>query len=110
MKRQGFPLEGLTFDETGWRLNDVPLAQASQAQKLRLCVAIGCVINPRIKIMLIRDGAWLDDERLALLDELARKNGMQVIVERVGKSDAGAVIIEDGEVLGMSDGTTVAAE
>lgn len=105
-----FPVPGLSFTEHGWRFQDVPISQASQAQKLRLGVAFGCVLNPRIKLMLLREGSLLGDEMLKLLGELAVEYDCQVIVERVGTRDPGAIIISDGEVVGVSDGHVVAAE
>jgi hypothetical protein len=96
-----FPVDGLSFDDDGAgpMLNDVPLAQASQAAKLRLSVAIGAALNPRIKVMLIREGAFLDDNSLQLLSELAEQHGCQCWVERVGTGDKAAIIIEDGEIV-----------
>lgn len=94
-----FPVPGLGFsDDVGPTLNGVPLKQASSAEQLRLSVAIGAALNPRIKVMLVRDGSLLDDASLRLLAELAAATDSQVFVERVGTHDAGAVIIEDGEV------------
>lgn len=98
-----FPIEGLGFDDVGPTLHGVPLAQASQAEALRLSVAIGAALNPRVKVMLIREGSRLDDEGLALLAKLAEETGSQLWIERVGTKDAGAIIIEDGEVVGASD-------
>lgn len=94
-----FPIEGLGFDDAGPTLNSVPLAQASQAEALRLSVAIGAALNPRVKIALVREGSRLDDDGMALLEQLAKETGLQVWVERVGTGDAGAVIIEDGTVV-----------
>jgi len=94
-----FPIEGLGFDESGPTFNGVPLAQASQAERLRLSVAIGAALNPRVKVMLIREGAFLDEESLKLLGKLAEETGSQIWVERVGTGDAAAIIIEDGSVL-----------
>lgn len=93
-----FPVEGLGFDETGPTLNGVPLEQASQAEKLRLSVAIGAALNPRLRVILVRDGSVLDDEAMRLLAELAQANDLQVWLERVGDKDPGAVVIEDGMV------------
>jgi predicted nucleic acid-binding Zn-ribbon protein len=93
-----FPVPGLGFDATGPTLNGLPLEQASGAEKLRVSVAIGAALNPRVRVMLVRDGSLLDQESLALLAELARAQDCQVLLERVGSADDGAVIIEDGMV------------
>lgn len=95
-----FPVSGLGFDELGPTLNGVPLAQASQAERLRVSVAIGLALNPALKVLLVRDGALLDDESMALLAQMAAEADAQVWIERVGKGDPGALVIEDGEVEG----------
>lgn len=95
-----FPVPGLGFDDSGPLLNGVPLAQASAAEKLRVSVAIGAALNPRIKIALVRDGSLLDDDSMTLLAKLAAENDMQCWVERVSDKDEGAIILSDGEVLG----------
>lgn len=98
-----FPVEGLGFDELGPTLHGAPLEQASQAEKLRLSVAIGAALNPRLRVMLLRDGSVLDDDGMRLLAELAQAHGLQLWCERVGDRDASAIIIEDGMVRGAGD-------
>lgn len=93
-----FPVPGLGFDETGPTLNGIPLAQASQAERLRVSVAIGAALHPRVRVMLVRDGSLLDDNSMRLLAELAAETGSQLWVERVGEQDESAIIIEDGLV------------
>jgi len=100
-----FPIAGLGFDDSGPTFNEVPLAQASQAERLRLSVAIGAALNPRAKIMLIREGSLLDEKSLALLSEFAEQSGAQCWIERVtGPGGApGHIIIEDGCVVGEEE-------
>ena len=94
-----FPIEGLAFDESGPTLNGVPLAQASTAQKIRLSVALGFALNPRLKVLLIREGSSLDDDSLKLLAELAEQAGGQLWIEKVSSDGKGcSVVIEDGEI------------
>lgn len=101
-----FPVEGLGFDEeAGPTLlapdgRPVPLAQASMAQKLRASVAIGAAMNPRVRVCIVRDASLMDEDSLKLLCEVAREYDFQVWLERVGNKDPGAIIIEDGEILG----------
>lgn len=93
-----FPVPGLGFDETGPTLEGIPLSQCSQAERLRVSVAIGAALNPRVKVMLVRDGSLLDDNSMALLAQLAQETESQLWIERVGDRDESAVIIEDGMV------------
>lgn len=91
-----FPVPGLSFTDQGVLFKGFPLAQASTAAGLRLSVAIGCAMNPKLRVMFIRDGSLMDDKSLALLNDLAEEFDAQVWIERVGTKDKTAVIIEDG--------------
>lgn len=93
-----FPVAALSFSDSGVLLNSLPFEQASAAEQLRVSVAMGMAMNPRLKVLLIRDGSLLDDNNLALLGDLAAKEGCQVWVERVGKGKEVSIVIEDGEV------------
>jgi DNA repair exonuclease SbcCD ATPase subunit len=93
-----FPVDGLSFDDSGVLLNGLPFSQASQAEQLRVSVAMGFAQNPGLKVLLVRDGSLLDGNSLNLLDQMARDHDGQVWIERVGEGDQCAVIIEDGVV------------
>lgn len=93
-----FPIEGLSFADSGVLYKGVPFEQASGAEKLRISVAIGAALNPKLRVALVRDGSLLDGDNMKLLRELALEHDMQIWVERVGHGDKNAIIIEDGEV------------
>lgn len=92
------PVPGLSIDGEVVQFNGIPLAQASSAEQLRVGVAVACAMNPKLKIMIIRDGSLLDDESMSMIAEMAVEHGAQVWVERVGKDKFSTVIIEDGAV------------
>jgi hypothetical protein len=92
------PVPGLGYDEDGVTFNDVPLAQCSQAERLRVAVAMAVARSPELRVILVRDAALLDSDSLRLLCELASEHDAQVWMERVGDGDDGAIVIEDGEV------------
>lgn len=92
-----FPVEGLAFGDAGVLYNGIPFAQASTAAKLRVSVAVGLALNPALKVLLIREGAFLDADNLALVGQLAEEAGAQIWIERVGTDGVG-VVIEDGRV------------
>lgn len=94
-----FPIPGLGFDETGPTMNGVPLEQASHAERLQVSVAIGAALNPRLRIILIREAAYLDENAMRMLAEFARDHDYQFWLERVGTKDESAIIIEDGTVV-----------
>ena len=93
------PVDGLTFDTDTVRHNGIPLAQISQAEQIRVGVAIAAATNPEIKIVRITDGSLLDHESMAELAKIAQERDLQVWVERVGDGGQGAIVIEDGEVV-----------
>jgi energy-coupling factor transporter ATP-binding protein EcfA2 len=93
------PVPGLSFGENGLLLNGFPLEQASSAERMRLSVAMGFALNPRLKIMAIHDGSLLDDDSMRLLEQLCAEHGGQLLVERVGTESDVGILIEDGEVV-----------
>jgi DNA repair ATPase RecN len=102
MKAVKYPIDGLSFDETGVRYKGKPFTQASDAEKLTVAVAIYSARNPEIRAMILRLGSLLDDASLELLNDLAEKHQLQVLLEIVQHGDedypAGAIVIENGEV------------
>lgn len=94
-----FPVDGLSVSESGEVLfNGLPFSQASGAEQLRVSVAIGLALNPKLRVLLIRDGSLLDEEGLGLVAELAAQADAQVWMERVETDGHVSVIIEDGMV------------
>lgn len=91
-----FPVPGLSFSDDGVLLNDLPFDQGSSAEQLRVCVAMGLAMHPKLRVLLIRDGSLLDDNSLALLEQMVEEHDAQVFVERVSKGAECSVIIEDG--------------
>lgn len=99
-----WPVPGLGFNETGPTINGVPFEQASHSERVRISAAMAvCAArrrNPAMSVILIRDGALLDKESLAALDEEMRRLDVQALVECVGDAGDGGFIIEDGEAKG----------
>jgi hypothetical protein len=93
-----FPVEGLSFNDKGVMFNGIPFNQASAAQRLRVSVGMGIALNPKIRVMIVRDASLLDEDNMQLVAELAEQHDMQVWMERVGDGEEVAVVIEDGEV------------
>lgn len=94
------PAPGLTITEDGIDLNGHPFTQASQAERLRVALAIAAAADPTVRVAVIRDASLFDDDSLAAIAEWATANDYQVFLEVVG--DAGGVVIEDGAVKAVS--------
>lgn len=93
-----FPVDGLALDEGGVMLNGLPFSQASHAEQLRVSVAMGLAMNPKLRLLLIHDGSLLDEKNLALVSDMADKAGAQILMERVSVDARTSVVIEDGMV------------
>jgi DNA repair exonuclease SbcCD ATPase subunit len=99
IKNAKYPVAGLSVDASGAAMfNDLPLEQASSAEQLRVSVAIGLALNPKLRVLLVRDGSLLDEDSRALLLHLAQENDAQVWIEQVGTQGDVSVVIEDGMV------------
>jgi DNA repair exonuclease SbcCD ATPase subunit len=93
-----FPILGLSFDDDGLLFNSIPFSQASSAEQLKISVAMGFALNPKLKILLIRNGSLLDPDALRMVAEMADANDGQIWIERVSTGEEVSVIIEDGAV------------
>lgn len=91
------PITGLSVVDSVVRYNDVPLSQCSQAIRVKVSMAIAMAMNPRLRVILIREGALFDNKNLKLIADMAKDNNFQIWVERVGEGETG-IIIENGEV------------
>lgn len=91
-----FPVPGLSFDQGGVTLNGIPFSQASAAEQLRISAAMGLAMNPKLRVLLIRDGSLLDADGLKVLAEFAELNDAQIWIERVADGSKVGVVIEDG--------------
>lgn len=93
-----WPVPGMSFDDKGVTLNDLPFEQASSAEQLRTSVKMGFAANPELKVAFIHDGSLLDDKSMALVAEEVAAAGGQCWMERVGTDDASAIVIENGAI------------
>lgn len=93
-----WPIPGLAFSTSGVTYNEIPFEQCSSAEQLRVSLAIGMALNPKLRVLLIRDGSLLDSKSFAEVESLAGKNGYQVWIEQVDESGKVGIVIENGEV------------
>lgn len=95
-----FPVDGLGFSlDGGLTLGGVPFEQASQAQRMRVSLAVAMSRTPAPPMLFISDASLLDSKSLAAVREMAEARDVQVMLERVG-SEPGSVVIEGGRVVG----------
>lgn len=94
------PVDGLTIDdESGLlMLNGSAFADTSTGAQIRTGIEIGAALNPELRLMIIRDASLLDATNRAIIDELAKKHGLLVLLELADESGDVGVILEDGLV------------
>ena len=93
-----FPIGGLSINENGVTYSDIVFSQCSQAERLRVSVAMGLAMNPELRVLLIRDGSLLDKDNLEMISEMAKDADAQIWIERVGEGEECSIIMVDGEV------------
>lgn len=99
MEAVKFPIQGLSFKDEEVLFNGLPFEQASMSEQIRSSVAIGLAMNPKVKVLLVRDGNALDSNSRKALAEQAAAAEAQVWMELVAESKDGvSVLIEDGHV------------
>ncbi len=96
--QEKMPVPGLSLDGDEILLNDIPLIQASSAQKLTLCLEIGAALNPTLRTIFVHNGEKLGRKSRLVLAEWATKRGMQIVMEirTDGEPGWGGVTIENG--------------
>lgn len=98
VRKAKMPVDGLEFGEDMVLFNGQPLDQASQAEKIRVSVAIAAAMSPKLKVAIIKDGSLLDKKSWALLEQFAIEHDLQVFVETVDSTRPTAIVIEDGTI------------
>lgn len=93
------PVEGLSWTEDAIALNGIPFSGLSTVEQLSLSARIGMALSPDLRVMLIRDGGLVDDEKFEALRQLAADEGYQIWMETAGKGHSpDALVIEAGEL------------
>lgn len=100
IERAKMPIAGLGIGDGEVLYNALPFSQASNAEQIRVSMALAMASNPKLRVLRISDGALLDDDSLQLVAEEAEKHGFQVWIERVDTSGKVAVVMEEGEATG----------
>lgn len=103
VKQANLPIDGLQLTEDAVLFNGIPFEQASDAEQLRVSIAIAGAMNPQLRVIRVRDGSLLDDEAMKVLEEYANTNDLQIWIERVDSSGEIGVVIEDGRVANVAE-------
>lgn len=97
MSQAKYPVEGLSITDDDIFFNGIPFKQAASSEQIRVSVAIGLALNPKLRVLLVRNGNMLDQTSLAALTKQAEDADAQLWLEWVTESKDGvSVLIEDG--------------
>jgi DNA repair exonuclease SbcCD ATPase subunit len=92
------PVKEISFGDGQVLISGVPFNQASDAEQLRVSLAIAMALNPKLQVIRVRDGSLLDDDSMKIVEQMANEKDFQVWIERVDGSGNVGFVMEAGEV------------
>jgi len=100
LEQLNFDIENLEIKNGELLYNNIPLSQSSSAEQLKACTEIAIKTIPKdgLRVILIRDGNRLDSNNFKILEELSRKNDVQIIIERVDETGEQGLYMENGVI------------
>lgn len=93
------PVDGLEITVDGILFDGIPFDQKSQAERIKISMAVAMAANPQLKVIRITNGSLFDRENLKLIQQLAEERDYQVWIELVDDTATVGFYIEDGEVV-----------
>lgn len=93
------PIEGLSWDEDKVLYNNIPYDQISSAEQLKVSMAIAMAANPKLRMLIIKDGSLLDKDNLKVIAEMTKGQDFQAWIEKVSDDNKTGIVIEDGGIL-----------
>lgn len=95
------PIKGLSFADNDILFNEIPFIQLSTSEQIQVSMSIAMALNPRLRIIIIKNGSLLDSDAMKKIYDLAHENNFQIWLEKVADTpDGNSIFIEDGEVYG----------
>lgn len=92
------PVPGLTLGEEKLLYNNLPISQCSAAEAITIGLTIGMKMNPKLRVLRIKDASLLDEDSLAVIRKLTADHDFQIWLECVDSSGKVGFYIEDGTV------------
>lgn len=93
-----YPIEGLLLSDDCVIFNGIPFSRLSTGQQIRVSTAIAMKLNPKLKIILIREGSLLDASGKAEIFSIAKDNDYQIFIEEVDETGEVGFFIQDGSI------------
>jgi len=93
------PIEGLAVSDDDILFGGIPFAQLCTSEQIKISMSIAMALNPRLRVVIIKNGSLLDSDAMTAIKKLAEENDFQCFVERVAdKPEENCIYIEDGMI------------
>jgi DNA repair exonuclease SbcCD ATPase subunit len=99
LEKASIPVPGLSFNDGELLYNDIPLDQASDGEKLMISLSISMALNPKLKVLRIKDGSLLDVKNRAIISKTVKDKNYQLWYESVGSDSKVGIVIEEGNIV-----------
>ena len=100
IERAKMPMEKLGIGDGEVLYDGLPFSQASNAEQIRVSVALAIASNPQLRVLRIMDGSLLDSKSLDMIEKMADEHDFQIWIERVEAGGKVGIVMEDGEASG----------
>ena len=100
-----FPIAGLGITEQFVTYENKPFSQLSHGEQIVVSTAIAMVLNPKLRVMFVRDGSLLDQAGTDALIKLAKEKDYQLFMEKTVESGKNGFYIEEGEIVSVKGET-----
>jgi DNA repair exonuclease SbcCD ATPase subunit len=96
------PIPGLEMTDDKLLYENHTFENVCESSKLKISIYLCMAMNPKLKIILIRDGSLLDKDSLKEIENMADKEDYQIWIEKIAdekdKDDDNAIYIEEGAI------------
>ncbi len=97
-----FPIPGLSLTDEAVMYEGNRFDRLSTGQQIRVSTAIGMALNPKLKVIFIREGSLLDSVNLKDIIAQAKDKDYQVWLERCDETGQVGFFIESGEITAVN--------
>ncbi len=99
IQKAKYPIEGLSLSDEHVTYRGIPFEQLSGAETLKISMSVAMAVNPKLRVIRIKDGSLLDSKNLAIIDRMADDNNFKIWMESVDETGEIGIVIEAGEVI-----------
>lgn len=92
------PISGISFGDGSILMDGIPFDQISDSEQLRASLSIAMSLNPKLRVIRVRDGSLLDKDSMEIVSEMAKDKDFQVWIEKVDDSGKVGFVLEDGSL------------